>query len=401
MLQLQYLNTKLKKNHIDQILSIYNIKYTTMKKEIDNKIDIMIKTFNQDISSFLNNMDDITEQKKKLKSLEYSKLELESIREEMKDKIHEITKLKREGELMKSENNRLKNLKNINNNNNSNNNNINIFSPKNTRVFSPTFRENHYKSSINVLSNKTNTQNKIKKTKTYFVKTENKELKEDKDKNKEMKLKRYKSPQNLELPKNRKKRNDITLDNKNKNAKINLKKQNLNNSSNSTKNVLKTDSNILKKSKFAMTTTKIKKNDIKKKILIKNPELRKSYGNSLKNLKKSNQSSGTSSKFLNKTSRNSKNKIKIRESRALTNIENGKDESEIKKNDDKYYEKDSVSSSQSENSSSSSSDKSSASDTEVNNYIDDEINEMNDLEEEVLTIMDQIKDFQKQQNDLT
>ena len=65
MLQLQYLSTKLKKTHIEQILSNYNIKYTTMKKEIENKIEIMIKTFNQDISSYLNNMEEIAEQKQK------------------------------------------------------------------------------------------------------------------------------------------------------------------------------------------------------------------------------------------------------------------------------------------------------------------------------------------------
>ena len=39
MLQLQYLNTKLQKKHIEQILSNFNIKYTTMKKEIENKIN--------------------------------------------------------------------------------------------------------------------------------------------------------------------------------------------------------------------------------------------------------------------------------------------------------------------------------------------------------------------------
>ena len=399
MLQLQYLNTKLKKNHIEQILSIYNIKYTTMKKEIDNKIDIMIKTFNQDISSFLNNMDDITEQKKKLKSLEYNKIELESVREQLKDKIHELTKLKRELELLKSENITLKNLKNINSNNNNNNNNNNK-SPKKKRIFSPSFRDNQYKSSTNVLINKTNTQKKIKKTKAFFLKTERKELKEDKDNNKELKLKRFKSPQNFDLPKNRNKRNDMTLDNKNKNSKINIKKENSNSFSNSSKNLIKTETNVLKKSKFAMTKTKTTKDVIKKNILNKNVDLRKSYRPNNKNKPITNKNLETSTKLLSKTTVNSKNKIKVRESKTLPNYENGKNENSPKKNDDKYYEKDSFSNSESDSSSSSSSDNSSI-ETEVNNYIDDEINEINDLEEEILSIMDQIKDFQKQKHDLT
>ena len=149
MLQLQYLNTKLKKTHIEQILSNYNIKYTTMKKEIENKIDIMIKTFNQDISSYLNNMEEIAEQKQKLKSLEYNQAELDTIREQLKDKIHELTKLKREIELLKNENKKLKNN--------------NIYNPKRKRDFSPSFTENNFFNSTNISFN--STQKKLKVTK--------------------------------------------------------------------------------------------------------------------------------------------------------------------------------------------------------------------------------------------
>ena len=181
MLQLQYLNTKLKKTHIEQILSNYNIKYTTMKKEIENKIDIMIKAFNQDISSYLNNMEEISEQKQKIKSLEYSQSELETIREQLKDKIHELTKLKRELELLKNENKRLKNKKkNFNNS-------------KRKRAFSPLYTENNLFYSNNISFN--STKKKLKGTKSIIFRNENKD-------NKEIK---FKSPPISQMTKSRKK----------------------------------------------------------------------------------------------------------------------------------------------------------------------------------------------------
>ena len=108
MLSLQYLNKRLKKNHIEQILTNYNIKYTTMRKDIENKINIMIKTFTEDISAFLNNMEEIAEQKQQIKNIENNQNELESLKEQLKEKVHEQTQLKREMELLRIENNRLK-----------------------------------------------------------------------------------------------------------------------------------------------------------------------------------------------------------------------------------------------------------------------------------------------------
>ena len=127
MLQLQYLNKKLRKTHIEKILSNYTIKYTTMKNEIDDKINIMIKSFTQDIFSYLINIEEIVEQKDKLKSLEYNQTELKYLRETLKEKIHELTKLKTEITLLKSENKRLKNINNDN--------------YRKKRFFSPSFRE--------------------------------------------------------------------------------------------------------------------------------------------------------------------------------------------------------------------------------------------------------------------
>jgi len=153
MLQSQYLNAKLQKKHIEQILSNYNIKYTTMKNEIENKINIMIKSFNQDISAFLNNMEEIATEKQKLKKLERNQIELESTREELKEKIHEQTKLKREIELLKMENVRLKNM--------FDNRSANHTRSNSKRLFSPSFRDSIKKSSNTNTPSLNQTQKKI------------------------------------------------------------------------------------------------------------------------------------------------------------------------------------------------------------------------------------------------
>ena len=49
MLQKQYYTYKLSKTQIDHILANYNIKYTTMKIEIESKLTNMIQVFLKDI----------------------------------------------------------------------------------------------------------------------------------------------------------------------------------------------------------------------------------------------------------------------------------------------------------------------------------------------------------------
>ena len=385
MLQLQYFNTKLKKTHIEQILSNYNIKYTTMKKEIENKIDIMIKTFNQDISSFLNNMEDIAQQKQKLKSLEYNQAELESIREQLKDKNHELIKLKREIELLQNENKKLKNK--------------NKYNTKRKRAFSPSFTENNLYNSNNISFN--STQKKLKGTKSIIFKNESKV-------NKEIK---FKSPPNSQMTKSRKKITDLILGEKSKKIKIKLKKDNKNNLlDNSINSELKTESNIIKNIKYQNINSNNNKKDkifvIKKKFLNTNKSIKENLSKSYfskKNKSKINQK-GINLKFTNNNkNRNSKiNKKKaskvMSNSENIENIENNKHESIINKKDDKYYEKDNESNS---NDCESNSENTLESLNDENDNIDDEIKEMNDIEEEILTIMEQIKEFQNQKNDLT
>ena len=210
MLSIQYLNKRLKKSHIEKILANYTIKYTTMKKEIDSKIDAMIKTFTQDISGFLDNVEEVAEEKEKIKSFEQNKNELETLREQVKDKIHEQTKLRREVELLKIENNRLKAISNNNNNNT-------IYSSR-KKMFSPPHRDNNNHQALNTISNfdRQSLNSPLKKqkdVKSLILNSDRKEKKEIKD------SKSFKSPQASTMRDNKKKIKESN-ENENKSKKL-------------------------------------------------------------------------------------------------------------------------------------------------------------------------------------
>ena len=63
MLQKQYYTYKLSKTQIDHILANYNIKYTTMKTDIESKLANMIQVFLKDIFAFLENIEEIATEK--------------------------------------------------------------------------------------------------------------------------------------------------------------------------------------------------------------------------------------------------------------------------------------------------------------------------------------------------
>ena len=75
MLQNQYFNSKLTHDHIEKILTNYNIKYNTMKNEIDAKFNTMIKLFINDIKAFLENIEEISNERKKIKDAENTEVE--------------------------------------------------------------------------------------------------------------------------------------------------------------------------------------------------------------------------------------------------------------------------------------------------------------------------------------
>ena len=370
MLSLQYLNKRLKKSHIEQIQNNYNIKYTTMKKEIENKINIMIKTFNDDISAFLNNMQDVAEQKQQLKSLENKESEVESLREKIKDSIHEKTKLRREIELLRIENNRLKYYSNTNGNVNSSRKKL--FSP------SATSRENPYQP-LNTVSNFhssliTSPKNKPKDNNSILIKTEKKEKKERKEK-KDSRL--FKSPQIEQLKKTKKKLSISNVEN-NKTKGIDRKKE-------KTKTLLS----------FSTSQIINKKNNL-------------NYGSS-KNLMKKNKITYRSNKDFNKTTNNSllgKKILNVNKKETTKSSKNKKKELSKTKIESENFVADKIKQSEeysSEKYSSSSSEESNKSkisieynDDEEQTMIDDEISEMNFIEEEILSVMEQIKEFKEQ-----
>ena len=202
MLSIQYLNKRLTKKHIEKILSNYTIKYTTMKKEIENKVNVMIKTFTEDISAFLNNMEEIAEEKEKLKSLTNNQNELESLREEMKVRNHEESELRRQIELLTMENNRLRSSA-------YNKNTIN--NPSSRKKYCSSNREN-YNSMSNYNSPNVRSPNKKgSNSNALLLKTDRKDNKRNLD------SRIFKSPQNTQLKKTTKKILQTKLEKKNTN----------------------------------------------------------------------------------------------------------------------------------------------------------------------------------------
>ena len=93
MLQKQYYTYKLSKTQIDHILANYNIKYTTMKIEIESKLTNMIQVFLKDIFAFLENIEDIATEREKLKEFDRIKEKLQSTSEKLKKKTKNEIKL--------------------------------------------------------------------------------------------------------------------------------------------------------------------------------------------------------------------------------------------------------------------------------------------------------------------
>ena len=104
MIHLQYYNSVIKNNHINKILNNYQIKYTQIKNEIDLKINQMMKLFLKDIFSFLENLEEVAEQKHKINEYNSIVKELELTKTKLKDKVTNENKLKNECEILQQEN---------------------------------------------------------------------------------------------------------------------------------------------------------------------------------------------------------------------------------------------------------------------------------------------------------
>ena len=108
MFQNQYCNLKLTKNHIDKILINYNIKYNTLKNEIDAKFNNMIKLFVNDIRAFLENIEEINNERKRIKEAENSQMEIAILKSKLEEKVLNENKMKNEIDILTKENSSLK-----------------------------------------------------------------------------------------------------------------------------------------------------------------------------------------------------------------------------------------------------------------------------------------------------
>ena len=378
MLSLQYLNKRLKKNHIEQILTNYNIKYTTMRKDIENKINIMIKTFTEDISAFLNNMEEIAEQKQQIKNIENNQNELESLKEQLKEKVHEQTQLKREMELLRIENNRLKATPNNISKNNSKKKFI--VSPS-----SPSNKDNKYQG-LNTISNFQSPMKRSKGSSSLLLKTEKKDKKE---KIKDSRI--FKSPQNIQMKKT-KKINEFNSSDIGNNKTKTLRKKEINKTH---KNILSFSSSDImsepNKKNTNLNSSKRLPNKDKKINTTNKKDNTKNNKNGISDKKIENKSKNIVNKSLNLISKNKE------ESKILKQSENNVN-NQIKESEDYSSEKENITYNDENNESKS---KITTEDNEEElSIIDEEISEMNCMEEEILSLMDQIKEF-KQNNGLT
>ena len=175
MIHLQYYNSVLKNNHINKILNNYKLKYSRFVNEIESKVNEMMKLYLKDILAFLENLEEVAEQKHKLAEFDKNKKEIELIKQKLKSKTHNEHKLKTDNDLLQQENNLLKlkinslnqkinNLKNININSSQNSslspekaysNRFNKSMPKITKTFmSPRVeKDNNFYLAVNTTSN--------------------------------------------------------------------------------------------------------------------------------------------------------------------------------------------------------------------------------------------------------
>ena len=183
MLQLQYYNKGLTKTQIEHILKNYNLRYTTIAQEINAKLSSLIKTVINDISPFLENIEVLSKEMKKIKLIENNTEKIESLEKKLREKSeieiqlqNDIISLKNEISLLKQKNNqnnlidnlinkqdndnpstsRNKNRKKNESNNNSTNDNGKKSLKKESDILSDKSKQNIALKSDSTMSNKNN-----------------------------------------------------------------------------------------------------------------------------------------------------------------------------------------------------------------------------------------------------
>ena len=108
MLQMQYYTSRLTKSQIERMLSNYKIKYTTLKTDLDAKINGMIQIFLTDILAFLENIEQIASEREKLQEYDRIKNELQCLNDKLSEKTKKEVELKNEINNLSEENKQLK-----------------------------------------------------------------------------------------------------------------------------------------------------------------------------------------------------------------------------------------------------------------------------------------------------
>ena len=169
MLSIQYYNSRLSKKQLDKILNNYNLKYSTMKNEIDAKFNSLINVFLTDIKAFLENIEEISNERQKIKNLETNQREIDSLRHKLQEKLFSEHQLMIDLDLLKKENSLLKskmyqsNTSTITNYNN--NSSLNISVPISRKKYiKPKNNKNSLESRNTQLNNTELKSTKTKKT---------------------------------------------------------------------------------------------------------------------------------------------------------------------------------------------------------------------------------------------
>ena len=93
----------------------FSIKYTTVKNEIDAKLNNLLKLFLNDIQPFLDNLEELSKERKKLKEFENIKREYNIMSLKLKEKISNEHRLESNIESLQKEITQLKNENKIKN----------------------------------------------------------------------------------------------------------------------------------------------------------------------------------------------------------------------------------------------------------------------------------------------
>lgn len=103
MLQSQYYNVKLTKSQVDSILQNYQTKYTTEKNKIYAALDNLLKIVISDIHSFYNGMEEISKERKKIKEFENLQREYDILNLKIKEKTLNEHKLENDIQSLQNE----------------------------------------------------------------------------------------------------------------------------------------------------------------------------------------------------------------------------------------------------------------------------------------------------------